>query len=299
MDKSWTLNSKYQKFLKVIHIILSASILGGLISILSLLLLKQSKDFQGNTFPIDLGILKIFTWSVNYAFLILAITAFIYGLFTEWGFTKHRWITIKWLLVLVVFIITWIGFGPSINGMASISDAGLNNSAMKTEYLNFQNKALIYASIELFIVAMIALISVFKPWGKRDVKHHIKQKTIIIVVLPLIIAGVGFIIINAINLNKIRHMPIGNVNLAKISDGKYKGQTKTGNYTYKVEVEVKDHKIINIKGIENRKSTYVTYAEGVFSKIIRDQKINVDAVTGATTTSKAFMKAVENALSQK
>lgn len=296
MSKNWTLNNSCQKLLKVVHIILAASILGGLISILSLLLLKQTKNFQGNTFPIDLGILKIFTWAVNYAFLILIITAFIYGLFTQWGFAKYKWIILKWLLILTIFAITWIGFGPSVNGMTSISDAGFNNSIMKAQYLKFQNKALIYTSIELFIMIILALISVFKPWGKREVKHHIKQKTIIMIVLPLIIVGAGFAAANAISLNKIRHMPIENISLTKINDGIYKGQAKAGNYIYKVEVEVKDHKITHINSIENRKSTYVTYAEGVFPKIIKEQKINVDAVTGATTTSKAFMKAVENAL---
>jgi uncharacterized protein with FMN-binding domain len=63
-----------------------------------------------------------------------------------------------------------------------------------------------------------------------------------------------------------------------------------------VDVEVKGNKIITITGVDNRKSPYVTYAEGVFRKIVREQRIDVDAVTGATTTSKAFMKAVENAL---
>lgn len=97
-------------------------------------------------------------------------------------------------------------------------------------------------------------------------------------------------------LVKIRNMPIGSVKLTKINDGVYKGEAKASNYVYKVEVEVKNHKIININGTDNRKSVYVTYAEGVFTKIIRDQKPDVDTVTGATTTSKAFMKAVESAL---
>jgi len=34
------------------------------------------------------------------------------------------------------------------------------------------------------------------------------------------------------------------------------------------------------------------------NQIMKQQKISVDAVSGATTTSKAFMKAAENALSK-
>ncbi len=116
--------------------------------------------------------------------------------------------------------------------------------------------------------------------------------------VPLIAIGIGFATINAINLNKIRNMPIKNINLTKVSDGIYKGETHAGNYTYKVRVTVENHKIVNIKGLDNRKSPYVTYAEGVFTEIIKQQKVDVDAITGATTTSKAFMKAIENALDQ-
>ncbi|MTK11419.1 MAG: FMN-binding protein [Clostridiaceae bacterium] len=298
MDRNWVLNSNHQRLLKAVHLLLVASAFGGLISILSLLLLKQTGRFEGNTFPVDLGILKIFTWGVNYAFLILMITAFIYGIFTKWGFIKYKWIMLKWLLVLAMFIITWSGFGPAVNGMASISDAGLNNSIMRSEYLGFQNKALVFAAIEAIIMVIIIFISIFKPWGQREVKEQVRQKTIIMVILPLIIIGVGFMISNTISLNKIRNMPIGSVNLTKINDGVYKGEAKIGSYVYKVKVEVKNHRIIDIKGVENRKSVYVTYAEGVFQKIIREQMVDVDVVTGATTTSKAFMKAVENALKQ-
>jgi uncharacterized protein with FMN-binding domain len=65
-----------------------------------------------------------------------------------------------------------------------------------------------------------------------------------------------------------------------------------------VKVEVFDGRITDIAEIGGRHSVYVDYAQGVFSKIIRDQTANTDAITGATTTSKAYMKAVEDALSK-
>ncbi|MDD3240531.1 MAG: FMN-binding protein, partial [Lachnospira sp.] len=63
-------------------------------------------------------------------------------------------------------------------------------------------------------------------------------------------------------------------------------------------VKVENHKITELKDMAPRDSIYVTYATGVFRKIINQQTPDVDAITGATTTSKAFMKAVENALNQ-
>jgi len=299
LDKNWTMNDYYKKILKTFHIILAASMLGSLLSILIIFIVKQNCHMiTENIFAVDLSILKIFTWGVNHAFFALMLTSFIFGLFTEWEFVKHRWITFKWMIVLSMFAVTWFGLGPAINGMTSIADAGLNNSTMSREYLNFQQKAIVFNVIEVVAILLIFVVSVLKPWGIRNVKRQIKQKTVVMISLPLIAIGVGFATINAMNLNKIRNIPIKNIDLTKVSDGIYKGESQAGNYTYKVKVKVENHKIVNIEGLDNRKSPYVTYAEGVFTKIIKQQKADVDAVTGATTTSKAFMKAVENALNK-
>jgi uncharacterized protein with FMN-binding domain len=51
--------------------------------------------------------------------------------------------------------------------------------------------------------------------------------------------------------------------------------------------------------MQNRKTKYSKRAEGVIPRIIERQTPNVDAVSGATTTSKALMKAVENSLLSK
>ena len=45
---------------------------------------------------------------------------FIYSALTEWRFLKHRFLMIKWVLVLVVFGVAWFIFGSAISGMASI-----------------------------------------------------------------------------------------------------------------------------------------------------------------------------------
>jgi uncharacterized protein with FMN-binding domain len=249
-----------------------------------------------NIFGVDLSILKIFTWGVNYAFFALILTSFILGLFTEWGFVKHRWIIFKWIITLSMFALTWFGLGPAINGMTSISDAGLNTRAMSGEYLKFQRNAIIFCAMEMIAILLIFFISVLKPWGTRKVEQLIKQKTVVMIVVPLIIIGIVFTAVNTIELNKIRNLPIKSINLQNVDDGIYNGEAEAGSYIYKVKVQVQNHRIINIEGIDNRKSPYVSYAEGVFTKIIKQQKVDVDAITGATTTSKAFMKAVENAL---
>ena len=297
MGKNWTISTNNKKILKVFHITFAASMFGGLIAILVILMVKENCNIAAeNNFGVDLSILKIFTWGVNYTFFALILTSFILGLFTEWGFAKYRWIISKWIITLSMFALTWFGLGPAINGMTSISDAGLNNSAMSGEYLNFQRSAIIFSVMETIAILLVFFVSVLKPLGARKVTQRIKQKTVVLIITHLIIIGIGFAAMNAIELNKIRNLPIKSINIGSVGDGTYNRDTKSGSYVYKVKAEVKNHRIVNIEGIDNRKSPYVSYAEGVFTKIIRQQKVDVDAITGATTTSEAFMKSVENAL---
>lgn len=90
------------------------------------------------------------------------------------------------------------------------------------------------------------------------------------------------------------------VDLTRISDGVYKGKCRYyGMFTCEVEVEVKDHRITDIKVFEGRESEYVEAAKGVTKNVIREQSLKVDAVTGATVTSNAILRAIENALTEK
>ena len=95
---------------------------------------------------------------------------------------------------------------------------------------------------------------------------------------------------------------IRNVDLSKIPDGSYKGSYKfapNDRSVYHVITTIKHHKIVNIElQFDQRiRSRFTTMAKAVFDRIINKQTPNVDVVTGATRTSKEYMKAVENSLS--
>ena len=95
----------------------------------------------------------------------------------------------------------------------------------------------------------------------------------------------------------VRKMTINEVHLSAMNDGTYPGDFTYGGFTYKVEVVVRDRRIELINILHDRgDSDYARKAEGVIDRVIKAQSLQVDAVTGATTTSKALLKAIENAL---
>lgn len=116
-----------------------------------------------------------------------------------------------------------------------------------------------------------------------------------LVILSLFITTQGC---NSKEVYQIRNMPIKHINLSMVKNGKYPGEFSYGGYTYRVEVIVRNQKFGDIIVISNRNTSYAKKAEKVIENIMAQQKNDVDAITGATTTSKALLKAVENAINQ-
>jgi uncharacterized protein with FMN-binding domain len=81
-------------------------------------------------------------------------------------------------------------------------------------------------------------------------------------------------------------------------DGLYRGNYALSGTPVKVvlDVTVQDMNITSIKIIEHSCSPIGKKAEKIIERIIERQSLNVDAISGATGSSKAILKAVENAL---
>ena len=81
-------------------------------------------------------------------------------------------------------------------------------------------------------------------------------------------------------------------------DGVYRGNYILAGSPVKVilDVAIQDHNIVAINIIKHSCSPIGKKAEKIAGKIIEDQSLNIDAVSGATGSSKAILKAVENAL---
>jgi uncharacterized protein with FMN-binding domain len=81
-----------------------------------------------------------------------------------------------------------------------------------------------------------------------------------------------------------------------VPDGSYIGECDVHYIYARVEVTVRAGKIINISLLEHRTERGAA-AEGIENEIVAQQRIDVDAVSGATNSSTVIKKAVDNALS--
>lgn len=87
------------------------------------------------------------------------------------------------------------------------------------------------------------------------------------------------------------------IDMNQVKDGIYKGSSDGGMIYAEVEVEVKNHTITDIKLIKHENGKGKP-AEAILDEMIARNTDNVDAVSGATGSSKTIRNAVNNALRQ-
>jgi len=88
---------------------------------------------------------------------------------------------------------------------------------------------------------------------------------------------------------------IGSIDPGALKDGSYLGSYDAKIISAKVRVTVKDGEITDIELLEHKYDRGGP-AVAVIDEILKSQSLDVDAVSGATNSSKTIMKAVENAL---
>lgn len=131
---------------------------------------------------------------------------------------------------------------------------------------------------------------------------------LVIIGLATIGSGIAFMVDRPLR-QELKNLVIENIDFTKVKDGTYIGNYKgikgsSRNATVKVNIssgEISEIKII--KGAIDKNGKPLEIANGLtinnlFQKVIERKSLQVDVVSGATLTSKAHLKALENALKE-
>lgn len=126
-----------------------------------------------------------------------------------------------------------------------------------------------------------------------------KKKTVLFAMMLLLLIGLvwGIIYLKSVADYKqaVKETTFGEINISDISDGVYIGEYDVNFIYAKLDVTVQNGKITNINILEHRHERGKA-AEAITNKIVDEQRIDVDAISGATNSSTVIKKAVENAL---
>lgn len=100
--------------------------------------------------------------------ILTVITGIIYGEKTKWGFFKYRWLTVKWIIGIVIIVIGTCWLHPMAVDIINLATPNASEAIVFP--MDYFGLALIISKIMALVqgAALIFLIwvSVFKPWNK-------------------------------------------------------------------------------------------------------------------------------------
>lgn len=158
------------KVLKICHLLAVCLWLGGAVSVLLLNLKNPAATSEGMLYGINTASNLIDIWVIGLGAMGCIITGLLYGFFTAWGFFKHKWIIAKWLLIIIAFISISIFLVPSLESMLHLSHEFGTNALHNSDYLVAKSTHLYWSIFQVALYMILVIISVIKPWGKRNRK---------------------------------------------------------------------------------------------------------------------------------
>lgn len=122
-------------------------------------------------------------------------------------------------------------------------------------------------------------------------------------VLIIIAAAVAVLVIACViavsamnkNLETLNNVEVKDIDLSTVTDGTYEGSVGAFPVTAEVKVTVKGHVITDIEIVSHSHGPQHG-ADAITGEVIKAQSLNVDGVSGATTSSKVILLAIEDAL---
>lgn len=118
---------------------------------------------------------------------------------------------------------------------------------------------------------------------------------IALVIIGVGVAGVGVLRNIERNMEELEGLPLLDINLSGIPDGSYRGEFSRFPVSAEVEVIIEGEKIREIELLNHRHGPGYG-AEAILERVIEEQSLQVDVISGATYSSIVVLKAVEEAL---
>jgi len=95
--------------------------------------------------------------------------------------------------------------------------------------------------------------------------------------------------------NEVNRLVIADVPISAVKDGTYEGEFTTTLVAAKVQATVNAGRLESVKVLKHRHGPGHG-ADAIVDRVIAAQSLKVDAISGATTSSKVILKAIQVAL---
>jgi len=160
------LSARGQKWLKCLHIY-SASMWVGCATVLVVMQFviqpESGRELYGILATLDFIDLCILVPGAIGTLL----TALVYSIWTNWGWFRHNWIIVKWIICIFGTVLGTFWLGSWLSGMAHIADIKGIEALTDPLYVSHQHHSLVFGTIQAGSIILALFISTLKPWRKK------------------------------------------------------------------------------------------------------------------------------------
>ena len=153
-----------QKWLKVCHVVFGGTWLSSAIIVALVCCFLSAVDGREM-----LGIHRTAKFIDDFILIPAAngtwVTGLLYSLKTRWGFSRYRWIVVKWTIALSGIVVGTFVLGPSLNALpAMVRESG---AAALTDpmYVASRKVVLYVGAFQVATLLVACSLSILKPWG--------------------------------------------------------------------------------------------------------------------------------------
>ncbi|MEJ9280130.1 DUF2269 family protein [Ureibacillus thermosphaericus] len=160
---------KGMKWLKIIHVFLVVVFFGGILSSIVLNLhidfTKYDESYLGYK-----NMMILSDYIVRLGAVGTLLIGFVYGFFTNWGFFKHRWVGVKFVLYIIqtivgIFIVDEL-MVRNMELLEAQKEMAISNPTFVQNHKVMQSAVFFQITVTIFIF----VISYLKPWRKKKVQ---------------------------------------------------------------------------------------------------------------------------------
>ncbi|NDW12035.1 DUF2269 family protein [Bacteroides sp. 214] len=98
------------------------------------------------------------------------ITGLIYSIWTNWGFFKHTWITVKWVMIVLQILFGTFVLGPCVNDNVILADQLREAALTDPVFIENIRMTQLWGTVQTALLLIVIIISVQKPWKKKKIE---------------------------------------------------------------------------------------------------------------------------------
>jgi len=169
------LNLKARTWIKCFHIFFASAWVGAAICMVLLTLAKRRPVSGDEIYAVNASLKILDDYIIIPAALGSLLTGLLFSCFTNWGFFKFNWITVKWFFTVASILSGTFFLGPWNNTAVSISYTERLFSLDNPVYLHCKLMLSIFGVLQAAVLIFLVFISVLKPWGNAKQGRRAKK----------------------------------------------------------------------------------------------------------------------------